>query len=427
MICSCNESKFIQGIVEWISCTKLNSTPLFVAKYPVGVNNRAMDIKLLLDIESNRVLMVGIHGLGGIGKTTIAKAVYNIIADHFEGRSFLENVREQSRTNDGIIQLQEKILFDITRDRNLKVNNISRGINVIKERLRCKRVLLVLDDVDKLNQIENLLGDYKCLAPGSRILITTRDKHVLNTLEKDPIVYKVGQMYWHEALKLFSLHAFRTKEPELSYLQLAKQIIDYASGLPLALQILGSDLHGRSLCQWESAVEKLKRIPNNEIQEILKISYEGLDPSEQEIFLDIACFFKGKKKGYVLKLLEACNLYPAYGIPKLVDKCLITIDWCDNLLMHDLLQQMGKEIVKQESPEVPRKRTRLWKYEDARNVLIGKTVLVLFLHLFSFFYMVEARSNELFSSFFNVEANISFSIYFFFKISKFLHFYKFYI
>ena len=103
---------------------------------------------------------------------------------------------------------------------------------------------------------------------------------MLNTLEKDPLVYEVGQMDRHEALELFSLHASQTKEPELSFLQLAKQIIDYANGLPLALWIISFDLHGRSLCQWESAVEKLKRIPNKEIQEILKISYEGLDPSE---------------------------------------------------------------------------------------------------------------------------------------------------
>ena len=242
-----------------------------------------------------------------------------------------------------------------------------------KERLRGKRVLLVF------------LGDYKCFALGIRILITTRDKHVLNTLEKDPVVYEVGQMDRHEALELFNLNAFRTKEPKLSYLQLAKQIIDYAIVLPLALRIIHFDLHGRSLCQWESAVEKFKKIPNKEILEILKISYEGFDPSEQEIFLDITCFFKGKKIGYVLNILEACNLYLVYGIPKLFDKCLITVDWCDNLLTHDLLQQMGKEIVQQESPEVPGNHTRLCHYEDASNVLFEKTVLVLFLHSFFFF------------------------------------------
>ena len=172
-------------------------------------------------------------------------------------------------------------------------------------------------------------------------------------------------------------------------------------------------MHGRSLCQWESAVEKLKRIPNEEIQEILKISYEELDPSEQEIFLDIACFFKGKKIGYVLNILETCNLYLAYGIPKLIYKCLITVDWCNNLLMHDLLQQMGKEIVQQESLEMSGKRTRLWHYEDAHNVLIEKTVLALCLHFFFFFYMAKAKSNELFFFHFLMLKQILVSQYFF--------------
>ena len=85
--------------------------------------------------------MVAIRGLGGIGNTTIAKAIYNEIVNVFEGSFFLENVKERCRTNDGIIQLQEILLSNILRDRNLKVDNISRGINVIKERLCHKRVL----------------------------------------------------------------------------------------------------------------------------------------------------------------------------------------------------------------------------------------------------------------------------------------------
>ena len=93
---SCTEFEFIQGIVEEIENSKLNQMPLFVAKYPNGINSRAEAIKLLLDIESNDVHMVGIYGLGGIGKTTIIKAVYNRIFNYFEGRSFLENIRERS-------------------------------------------------------------------------------------------------------------------------------------------------------------------------------------------------------------------------------------------------------------------------------------------------------------------------------------------
>ena len=134
------ENKFIQKIIKKISNIKINGTRLFVAKYPVGVNSRAKAVKSLIDIKSNDVRMVGIHGLGGIGKTTIARAVYNRIVDNFEGSCFLENVREHSSTIDGTIQLQEKIHFRILQNQRLKVNNVPEGINVIKERLRNKRV-----------------------------------------------------------------------------------------------------------------------------------------------------------------------------------------------------------------------------------------------------------------------------------------------
>ena len=116
MVGSCPESKFIQRLIEWISNTTLNRTRLFVAKYPIGVDSHATKIEEHLNIESNDIRMMAIHGLGGIGKTTIAKAVYNKIVDGFEGSLFLENVKERSRTNDGIIQLQEILLSNILRD-----------------------------------------------------------------------------------------------------------------------------------------------------------------------------------------------------------------------------------------------------------------------------------------------------------------------
>ena len=105
------ETKFIQEIIEKISNIKINGTHLFVANYSVGVNSRARAVESLIDIESNDVRMVGIHGLGGIGKTTIAKAVYNKIVDNFEGSCFLENVGEHSRTIDGTIQYKRKFIL----------------------------------------------------------------------------------------------------------------------------------------------------------------------------------------------------------------------------------------------------------------------------------------------------------------------------
>ena len=124
--------------------------------------------------------MVGIHGLVGIGKTTIAKAIYNRIVDHFEGSCLLENVREKSRTNDGIIQLQENFLSKILLDKHLKVDSVAKGINMIQEKLHSKMILLILDDVDKSKQIENLLGLCDWFVSGSRVIITTRDEHLVS-------------------------------------------------------------------------------------------------------------------------------------------------------------------------------------------------------------------------------------------------------
>ena len=275
------------------------------------------------------------------------------------------------------------MLFRSLQDTYLKVDNVPKGIELIMDRLCHTRLLLILDDVDESNQIENLLGRCDWFSSGSRIIITTRDKQVLTTLGKDHLVYVVKELNQCEAHKLFELHAFQINKPREDYSEVAEQIIHYANGLPLALTIIGSYLYGKSVLEWENALEKYKNIPHKKIQEKLKISYDGLEKTEKDIFLHVACLFKGFEKDYVIDILETCNLYPRDGICQLIDKCLITVDQRGILSMHDLLQQMGKEIVQQES-ENPENRSRIWCYEDAYEVLTGNTVQVLLLH-FSFF------------------------------------------
>ncbi|XP_030963944.1 TMV resistance protein N-like, partial [Quercus lobata] len=363
---SCTEFEFIRRVIKEISSTISNHGPLFVAKHPVGIDIRAEAI--ILDMESNDVCMVGICGFGGIGKTAISKAIYNRIAHRFEGSCFLENVREESKTIGGITKLQETLLCKILHDKDLKVYNVSEGTNLIMQRLHGKKVLLILDDVGDLKEVDNLLGKCDWFASGSRVIITTRDTQVLATLGKDPRIYEVRKLSQCEALELFKRHAFLTSKYGEDYLELAEQITSYADGLPLALEIIGSDLCGKNIHGWKNALEKYKNIPHVKIHEILKISYDGLEKTEKDIFLDIACFFKGYKMVEVVKILDSCELYPDYGIEKLIDKCLITLDINGFLSMHDLLQQMGREIVQQESEEVEQ-RSRIWRYKDAHKLL----------------------------------------------------------
>ncbi len=372
------EFEFIQEIFEAISSAKTNRTQLSIAKFLVGIDSQVKHIiNCCLDIESNDVRIIGIYGLPGVGKTTIAKAIFNTIHYRFDGSSFLENVREKSGTKDGKIQLLETLCYEILGNRNLKVGSMSRGINVTIERLHRKRILVVLDDVEKLGDIDKFLENYEQLASGSRIIITTRDRHLLDTLQKDCYVryYKVEELNEHEARELFCQHAFGINKSVEDYSKLVDQFINYAKGLPLALQIIGADLYRRTKREWKSALDKYKRIPKEDIQEILKISYDGLDQTQQNIFLDIACFLKGYRKNFVVDILTSINFNePFYDIEKLIEKCLITINSDNELLMHDLIQQMGWEIVRQESPQVLEKRSRLFCSEDAPDVLIGNTV-----------------------------------------------------
>ncbi|XP_065619497.1 disease resistance-like protein DSC1 [Quercus suber] len=312
--------------------------------------------------------MVGIHGLGGVGKTTIAKAIYNRIANCFELSCYLKDVREKSGTNDDIIKLQEMLLSKISQGTYVKVDSVPKGIIMIKERLCRTRLFLILDNVDESEVMVNLLGECNWLALGSRVIIATRDKQVLTTFGKDHQIYERKELNQFESHELFNMYTFQKIELEKDYSEVAEQIIHYANGLPLALKIIGSNLCGKSICEWKSALEKYKNIPHEKIQEKLKISYDGHGKTEKDIFLDIACFFKGFNRSYVVSILEACKLYPGYGIGRLVDKCLITVGQSGNLWMHDLLQQMGREIVQQESEELG-KRSRIWCFDDAYEIL----------------------------------------------------------
>ncbi|KAK9932696.1 hypothetical protein M0R45_019921 [Rubus argutus] len=366
-----SESKLIGEIVEEISKQVIERTYLEVAKYPVGIEPRVQYVKELLSVEGREeVRMVGIWGTGGIGKTTIAKAVYNSISHNFDGSYFLENVRENLiRSSRGLAKLQQTLLFEILGGKKVKVTNASRGITMIKEFLHCKRVLLVLDDVNHPDQLNSLAGESDWFGTGSRIIITTRDKKLL-TAHNVNLIYKVSKLDNHEALELFCLNAFKRNEPLVDYVELTKRAIGYARGLPLALTVLGSHLYGGNLHTWTTSLDGFK---SPEIQEILKVSYDALDVIMKQIFLDIACFFKGERTDYVIQVLKGCDHNPEYGIKVLIEKALVNIDRHGCIWMHDLLEEMGKDIVYQESPNDPGERSRLWFHDDVYHVLTENT------------------------------------------------------
>ncbi|KAF8016455.1 hypothetical protein BT93_H1850 [Corymbia citriodora subsp. variegata] len=364
-----DEADFIKRIVKEISM-HLHQTPLDVAKHPIGIQPRIVVLESMLNLESDDdVLMMGLWGQGGIGKTTLAKALYNHIFRRFEASCFLADVRETSNDSKYLVPLQENLLSQMLPGKGLTVFNVARGINLIQDRLCRKKVLLVLDDVNDIKQLSALAGKHEWFGKGSRIIITTRDNHLLTShgIDKD-LIYEVKTLEDQEALELFNKHAFFRSKEMVKRRDLVDSALHYASGLPLALEVLGSFLCDRSEQEWENALDKLAKIPNKNINDVLKLSYDGLEDYAKEIFLDIACFFKGRSIEHTTKVLNSCHFYTTIGVRVLVERSLITIGW-RTIEMHDLIQLMGMDIVKQECHDDPGRRSRLWLYEDIHDVL----------------------------------------------------------
>ncbi|XP_031112110.1 TMV resistance protein N-like [Ipomoea triloba] len=367
-----HEAKFIQKIVEDIM-TKLGSTRSIDDPKLVGIEARMQKLYRLIGLESNDVRFVGIHGMSGIGKTTIARALYDKISMKFEGSSFIHEVRSESSKH-GVVHLQQKLLSQILSVKDLKIDNVFEGKMMIQQRLRCKRVLIVLDDVDHRDQLETFVGNSDWFGVGSRIIITTKDKHLLIS-HKVSIMkyYKVGVLEEAESFQLFRQHAFNKQlmlPPTKEFEEVEAQVVHYAGGLPLALEVFGSLLYGRDIDEWRSEVGRLKEIPEDEILEKLKVSFIGLNKNTQRVFLDIACFFNGKKRTTITRILNSFNFHSDIGIKVLREKSLITISE-GRVLMHQLIQEMGWSIVRQEALDDPKRYSRLWLSQDISQLLIG--------------------------------------------------------
>ncbi|KAI9105116.1 hypothetical protein K1719_022832 [Acacia pycnantha] len=367
------EYQFIERIVKEIS-SKIKRDPLYISEYVVGLESRVKEITSLLQIEPNdKVIMVGICGMGGLGKTTTARALYNSIADHFEGLCFLHDVNKKSETL-GLEKIQETILSNILGV-DMKIQDVNDGVQIMKKRFKEKKILLILDNIEDHKQLEKLAGDCSWFSGGSRIIITTRDRHLLLRHGVESM-YNMEVFNPEESLELLSWNAFRNRQVDPRYNDVLNRARTYAQGLPLALNVIGSKLYGKTVNEWESALDVYEKTLHKDIEQVLRVSYEDLEEVEKEIFLDIACFFEGKELEYVIYMVEVVydfnNL--RYFIGVLVDKCLIKIEKSSNhIQMHDLIRDMGRKIVNEESPNNPGERSRLWVHRDIVNVLERNT------------------------------------------------------
>ncbi|XP_027346033.1 TMV resistance protein N-like [Abrus precatorius] len=328
----------------------------------VGMQSSIEELeKLLLLSLVDDVRVVGIHGMGGIGKTTLATVLYERISHQYNVRCYIDDVSKIYRDS-GPIGLQVQFLRQALEDENLEIRNLSEGMHLTKTRLSHAKALVILDNVDLVEQLEKLAIYREDLGAGSRIIIISRDKHILKAHAVDAL-YNVQLLNDDQALQLFCRKAFKCDYIMANYEKMVKDALKHVGGLPLAIKVIGSFLFGRDVLQWRSALARLVENPSKDIIDVLRMSLVELEEMDKEIFLDIACFYNRHTEHYVKRMLDYRGFYPDIGIKVLIEKSLITIS-NGQIKMHDLLRKLGQKMVQENSTEEQIKWNRLWCYKD---------------------------------------------------------------
>jgi hypothetical protein len=350
-----------------------------VAPYQVGLEETSKELIETLNWMEKDVGVLSLVGMGGIGKTTLAKEIYCHFEknDMFEKKSFLRDVRESA-----ILDLQKQLAHDLFKDDVRSMEEFNKCFNRLMD---CK-VLIVIDDVDQKGQFDQLIPDINKLGPGSRVIITSRDSNVVNNIMKNGNCkysrHEMALLSTRESRHLFNWHAFHSVDAIDGFQELAKKVADACCGLPLALEVTGCFLFDkREECHlkstWPQTIKTLSK--EKDIFKKLKVSYDGLSPEASMMFLDIACFVIGQREHIAMQIFEACKFDyeegPTPFFSLLKDKCLVKLDENRRIIMHDLLRDMGRQVVKNESHNMDKGTpSHLWDPKMVQRVLQNKEV-----------------------------------------------------
>ncbi|CAF1919510.1 unnamed protein product, partial [Brassica napus] len=349
-----NEAKMIEEIVSDVS-DKLLLTPSEDSENFVGIEDHIANLSVLLRLDLEEVRMVGLWGFSGIGKTTIARVLFNRLSRHFQGRIFIDmaflsksmDIYSQANPYDYNMKLhlQSKFLSKILGKKDIEISQLGE----LAGRLKHHKVLVFIDDLNDQVVLDSLVGQTQWFGSGSRIIVVTNDKHFLRAHGIEHI-YEVCLPSEDLAREILCRSAFSEKSPPEGVEELVYEITGLVVS-PLGLTVLGSSLRGRDNEYWMDSLSMLQTGKNGEIEKISRISYDGLTSEEDKtIFRYIACYFNGGKVAYMKLLLADSGLSVNVGLENLADKSLIHVRE-GRVEMHGLLKKMGKKVVRLEKPE----------------------------------------------------------------------------
>ncbi|XP_042488721.1 putative disease resistance protein At3g14460 isoform X2 [Macadamia integrifolia] len=282
-----------------------------------------------------------IVGMGGSGKTTLAQLVYNDekVKKHFHLKAWVYVSEDFD-----VVRLTKEILESATGS-SLPTNSLNLLQVKLQEALIEKRFLLVLDDVwnENYEKWDALSTAFAFGKPGSKILITTRNKGVASIVRSIPNDYSLNGLSDEACFELVRRHAFNDENSSDAYQKLkvfGHEIVKKCKGLPLAVKTLASLLRGkRESSQWRAILEnEIWDLRENEILPSLMLSYHHLPPVLKRCFAYCALF----PKEYVYSKMELVIFWMAEGIvqPKEGRKRIedIGAEYFDELVMRSFFE-----------------------------------------------------------------------------------------
>jgi ABC-type dipeptide/oligopeptide/nickel transport system ATPase component len=378
-----DEVELKKNIVSKVRDQLRASQPPRIGPYQVGLKETSKKLIETLNQMEKDVGVLSLVGMGGIGKTTLAKEIYRHFEnnDMFEKKSILMDVKGSA-----ILDLQKQLAHDLFKEDVRSMREFNECFNHIMDR----KVLIVIDDVDKRHQFGELIPDINKLGLGSRIIITSRESNVVNNIMKNGNCkywrHEMEQLNTIDSRHLFNWHAFHSINAIDGFQELAKNMADACCGLPLALEVIGCFLFDKRKerdleTTWPQTIKTLLNEPEDIFKKLM-ISYNGLSSEARTMFLDIACFMIGQREHIAMQIFEACKSDykgPATSFSLLKDKCLLKLDEDEQIVMHDLLRDMGRQVVKNQSHTMEKGTpSHLWDPEIVQQVLQNKEVCTYF-------------------------------------------------
>ncbi|GLJ35919.1 hypothetical protein SUGI_0720660 [Cryptomeria japonica] len=316
----------------------------------VGIDEARAKVIKLLDLEDqSNTRGVVLYGVGGIGKTTLATAVFTSLKlDAYKHCRM--NIQQDCSESD-LRQLQEQVLSDLFAQK-IQPRNCVEGKELLSRLLReraSRRVFLFMDNALRGSDLAKLLPeDLSCLPNGSRILITTRKLNETDMVEEGGVkryAYSVNYLSDAASKKLLCLKALGSADKDFGKSLDIDGLVKLCGGVPLVLEMVGSKLRnlGNDVRACESTTDFLKdtlvKGEGDLSEKLVDAVYNTLENDVyKDAFLDIAAFFNKWSQQSV-----SC-IVGDVALRAIEDAALVRISEEEKVIVHDIIQARGRKL-----------------------------------------------------------------------------------